>query len=301
MSYRIGPGTLSAVLGSLLFIAVAMAGGQPAPRASRSLEFGSIRVATGPRLQYAAQGPADGPVVILLHGYSDSWYSFSPLLPELPASWRVYALTQRGHGDSEKPVGDYSPPTLARDVVAFMDALDIERATIVGHSLGGIIAQHVASVAPARVERLAVLASVATAQTMPGIAEFRDAIHALGDSVPVEFAREFQESTLFLRPREAFVDSVVAESAKLPAHVWRGIIDGLLATGPAPGLDSLDVPVLVLWGDRDGYMPFAEQIALVDRLRARLIVYPRIGHGLHWEDPGTVAADLFAFIEAGAR
>ena len=297
MRNRFGTAALSLVLGSGLFAGVAATGGVAPSAAPPALEFGHVRLSTGPALHYAAQGPADGPVVVLLHGFSDSWYSFSELLPHLPAGWRVYALTQRGHGDSERPVGDYSAPTLARDAIAFMDAMGVERATVVGHSLGGMVAQHVVALAPERVERLVILASVGSAQSMPGMTEFRDAIHQLSDPVPVEFAREFQESTLFVRPREAFVDSVVSESAKLPAHVWQGVIDGMLATGPAPGLESLDVPTLVIWGDRDAYMPFTDQLALVDRLRARLIVYPRIGHGLHWENAELVAADLIDFVD----
>ena len=294
MKNRILTALVSVMLGSGIFAGVAATGGQPAP--SSDIEFGRVRLSTGPTLHYAARGHVDGRVVILVHGYSDSWYSFSQLMPLLPESWRVYALTQRGHGDSERPVGDYSPTTLGRDVVAFMDAIGAERATLVGHSLGGMVVQHAAALAPERVERLVILSSIANAQAMPGMNEFRAEIHALRDPVPVEFARAFQESTLFVRPPEAFVDSVVSESAKLPAHVWQGVIDGMLETGAAPGLDTLDVPTLVVWGERDTYMPFAEQLVLVERLRARLIVYPGIGHSVHWEDPEMVAADLVDFI-----
>lgn len=295
MTKRMVAAACAVLTGVALFTgAVVVAGERPQPIAPR---FARVQLATGPTIHYAVQGPADGPVVILLHGFSDSWYSWSPLLPLLPESWSVYALTQRGHGDSDRPAGDYSPPTFARDVLAFMDAAGIERASIVGHSLGGIVAQHVAAAAPERVERLVIVGSVATAQTMPGMAEFRAAIHELPDPVPVEFARGFQESTLHVRPSAAFVDSVVAESAKLPAHVWRGVIDGLLETGPAAGLDAFDAPALVLWGERDGYMPYADQLDLVRSLRARLVVYHGIGHGMHWEAPDQVARDLIAFID----
>lgn len=294
MRNRFLTAVVSVILGSGIFAGVAATGGQLP--SEPTVEHGRVRISTGPTLHYAAQGHLDGHVVILVHGYSDSWYSFSQLMPLLPESWRVYAPTLRGHGDSDRPVGDYSPPTLARDVLAFMDAIGAERATLVGHSLGGLVVQHAAALAPERVDRLVILGSVTTAQAMPGMNEFRAEIHSLHDPVPVEFARAFQESTLFVRPRAAFVDSVVGESAKLPAHVWQAVIDGLLETGPAAGLETLNLPTLVVWGDRDAYMPFTEQLALVDLLRARLVVYPRIGHGLHWEDPAMVASDLIDFI-----
>src|SRR5687768_5014760 len=102
------------------------ASGPPEPR------FADISLSTGVRLRYAAQGDAGGRPVILLHGLSDSWFSYSRVLPEMSGPYRFYAIDLRGHGDSDRPPGGYTPSELAADVIAFMDAMGIERAALVG-------------------------------------------------------------------------------------------------------------------------------------------------------------------------
>jgi len=97
-----------------------------------------IRLPGRLRVEFAEQGERGGMPVIALHGVTDSWRSFEPVLPHLPPDLHVLALTQRGHGGSDKPAAGYLPADFAADVVAFMDATAIERAVLVGHSVGSI-------------------------------------------------------------------------------------------------------------------------------------------------------------------
>ena len=83
-------------------------------------------LATGPTLHYAEQGDRSWEPIIFLHGYSDSWYSFGRVLPLLSPEYDAFALTQRGHRDSDKPECCYTVDDYAADVDAFMDALGIE-------------------------------------------------------------------------------------------------------------------------------------------------------------------------------
>ena len=282
-----------------------------APRAALSLDgpslagapaavpvrFGDVRLRTGVRLRYAVQGDPAGHPVILLHGYSDSWYSFSRLLPLLPVGLRVHALDQRGHGDSDRPATGYAMRDLAADVLAYMDAQGIARATIVGHSMGSFVAQQVALAAPARVTRLVLVGSATAPRGFVGIGDLKTVVDSLRDPVPAGFTREFQTSTLHVPVPAAFLDRVVADSRKLPAHAWRQLLDGMLAAEPAARLRASRIPTLVLWGERDAYVPRAEQHALVALLgSATLIAYPETGHAPHWERPEDVARDLAAFI-----
>src|SRR5687768_9607856 len=85
------------------------------------------------RLPYVERGDPAGVPVVFLHGYSDSWRSWELLLAELPDSIHAYAITQRGHGDADRPADGYRPQDLASDAAAFMDAAGIEAAVIVGH------------------------------------------------------------------------------------------------------------------------------------------------------------------------
>ena len=264
----------------------------PGPR------FGVADLATGVRLRYAATGPAGGEPVLFLHGITDSWLSFAPVLPRLPGSVLALAPSQRGHGDSERPPGGYTVDAFAADAVAFLDAMGVGRATVVGHSMGSAVARRMAAAYPERVARL-VLAGAFVAVRSAGTLALRAEMEALADPVPEAFARDFQASTIHRPVPAAFLDAVVAESVKVPASVWRAALDGLLADDGAADLGRVAAPALLLWGDRDDVFPREEQ----DRLRALLPgavwqVYAETGHALHWEEPARFVADLLAFLAA---
>ena len=118
------------------------------------LRFATTHLATGLRLNYAEQGDPTGEAIIFLHGYSDSWFSFSRVLPFLSPVYHAFALTERGHGDSDKPECCYTLDDFADDVDAFMDAVGIEEATLVGHSGGTLIAARAVLSYPQCVRRL---------------------------------------------------------------------------------------------------------------------------------------------------
>src|SRR5687768_16236662 len=103
-------------------------------------------------LPYAEQGARAGIPVLMLHGWSDYLRSFEPVFPHLPSAVRAIAATQRGHGDADRPAGGYSPSDLASDAIALLDSLGIERAVVVGHSMGAWVAQRIAIEHPERVD-----------------------------------------------------------------------------------------------------------------------------------------------------
>ncbi len=262
--------------------------------------FADVRLATGVRLRYAELGDPAAPPLVLLHGYTDSWFSYSRVLPLLAARHHVFALDQRGHGDSDRPARGYAMPDFAADVVAFLDAQGIRRAAVVGHSLGSVVAQHVARAAPERVSQLVLVGSTTTLRT-PVVRELQRAVDALTDPVPSAFAREFQASTVQRPLPAAFMDRVVAESLKLPAGVWREIMTGMLAAEPLapPRAGAPRIPTLIVWGDRDAIFPRAEQDALTRLLRpATLAVYVGTGHSPHWEEPERFAREVVGFLAA---
>ena len=126
--------------------------------------------------------------MILLHGYSDSWFSYSLVLSALSRDTRVYALDLRGHGNSERPASGYAMSQLAADVIAFMDAKGIARATVIGHSMGGFVAQQVALAAPRRVSALVLMGTGTNPRNFNGLGEFEKAVKELPDPVPDAFA-----------------------------------------------------------------------------------------------------------------
>ena len=262
----------------------------------------AVALPGGVTLPYVEQGDPSGTPVLFLHGITDSWRSFEPVLPYLPPSLRVFAVTQRGHGDAGRPATGYAPQDFAADLAAFMDAVGLERAVIVGHSMGATVAQRFALDYPQRTLGLALAGSFVEYRTNPVITGYWDAVvSTLTDPISPAVAREFQESTLArLIPPER-LQLFVAESLKVPARVWKAGFRGLLNHQIAGELGRITVPTLLLWGDQDAFVPRADQETLLASIRrSRLVVYARAGHALHWEQPARFAGDLDRFITSVA-
>jgi non-heme chloroperoxidase len=264
-----------------------------------NIELATIPLSTGPMLLYAELGDPTGEAIVFLHGYSDSWFSYSRVLPLLTPSYHAFALTQRGHGDSDKPECCYTPKDFAADVDAFMDAVGIEEATLVGASTGALFAQRVALSYPRRVSRLVLVGPQTPANE--AISGLREEVRALEDPVPPEFVREFQESTIYQPVPQEFLDTVVSESLKLPARVWRDYLEQAVLSidhDYVLPLREIDAPTLILWGEQDPLFPREEQERLAAAIPgATLKVYPETGHAVHWDRPEWVVRDLEEFME----
>ena len=219
------------------------------------------------------------------------------MLAHLPLSLRVLVVTQRGHGDAPKPVDGYGVEQLAADVVGVLDEASIQRAVVVGHSMGSIVATRLALDAPERVAGLVLMGAKPTYDD-PALDELYRVVEALRDPIDPVFVREFQESTLARAIAPDLLDSVVAESLKAPARVWHALVGPTLHADHSADLGRITVPTLVAWGDRDEIATRADQLALINAIPdARLTVYPGGGHAFHWEDPATFAHDLTAFVD----
>ena len=261
------------------------------------VELATTQLATDVRLHYAARGDREGEAIIFLHGYSDSWYSFSRVLPLLSPEYHAFALTQRGHGDSDKPECCYTLDDFAADVDAFMDAVGVEEATLVGSSGGGFMAQRVAVRYPHRVSRLVLMGTAAKGSAFGGISELGEALRTLEDPVAPALVREFQQSTIIEPVPEEFFETVISESLKLPARVWRDYFEGVVLAD-AVELREIKAPTLILWGEHDPYPPREEQERLAREIPdATLKVYPESSHAMHWERPEEVVRDLEAFMK----
>ena len=261
------------------------------------LRFATKRLGTGPLVQYAEQGDPEGEVLVFVHGWPDSWFSFSRVLSLLPTGYHAYALDQRGFGDSERPVAGYTIDHFAADVVAFLDAVGAARATLIGHSMGSFVARRVGETHPERVARLVLIGSAVTTVN-DVMLEVQEVARTLEDPIPLEFVREFAASTIHVPVPEVFFEGVVAESVKAPARVWQGAFDGLLAFDDAADLGRIATPTLIVWGDHDGlFASREEQERLAAAIpSARLTVCSETGHLPNWERPERVAADLQAFL-----
>ena len=261
------------------------------------MHFGTVRLTTGPELHYAEYGDEDGEPLLFLHGWPDSWFSFSRVVPLLPTRVHAFIPDQRGFGDSEKPDDGYSIATFADDAVAFMNAMGIERATVVGHSFGTLVTRQLVHSHPGRVARMILIGTSVTAADSPVVQEVEPVVRDLEDPVPELFAREFQSGTVYAPLPEPFFEGIIAESLKMPARVWRAAFDALLAYRDADRLASITLPTLILWGERDALFTRAEQDHLAATIPgATLRIYEETGHCPNWERPDLVAADIVGFL-----
>ncbi|MGE6762678.1 alpha/beta fold hydrolase [Corallococcus interemptor] len=259
---------------------------------------GSVRLSTGVTLRYVEQGRQDGPVVVFLHGYTDSHHTWDLDLPRFPRDFHLYALDQRGHGDSSRPACCYTQQDFAKDVVAFLDAKRVSRAVLVGHSMGSFIAQQVALDFPHRVKGLVLVGSAPTVAGNEVALGLKEVVDTLTDPVDPAFIHEFQASTFYAPVPESYLNTVVAESSKVPARVWQDALDGLIAEDHSARLGRIRVPTLIIGGDHDGFFAVEEQRALARAIpNSKYLLYPETGHAPHAERPQRFVNDVHHFLK----
>jgi non-heme chloroperoxidase len=262
----------------------------------------AVEITGGIRLEYEERGDPDGLPVLLLHGVTDSRRSWDTVLPRLPPSIRAVALTQRGHGDSDRPGAGYTIEQMATDAASAIDALGLGPAVVVGHSMGTWVAERLAIDSPGRVRALVLAGALGAPRKNAEVAAFFEEMSLVPGPIDDEFTREFQLGTTERPLPEELLDLFVAESLKLPPYLWRVLFRRFLDIDLHEGLASVEAPALLVWGDRDALVTRAEQDRLVQTIpQARLAVYERTGHAVHWEEPQRFAAQVAAFALAQGR
>ena len=252
----------------------------------------------GVNLPYMESGDPEGKPVIFLHGVTDSHRSFDLVFPHLSPTLRSIALTQRGHGDAPRLDGPYTPIAFADDLNAFLDAMGIDAAYIVGHSMGSFAAQRFAIDHPERVLGLSLISSFTTCGENASVRAFvREEVEPLTDPIPGHFAEEFQMSTIAKSVPPDFFRMVVAESLKVPARIWKACMNAMLEADHTPELGKIKAETLILWGDKDAYFDRSEQEKLGGLIpNSKLVIYEGCGHAPTWEEPQRVAADVLKFV-----
>ena len=262
------------------------------------ITLNDVTLENGITLQYAERGHGKGQVIIFLHGYLDSWFSFSTVMENLPPKYHAYALTQRGHGDSNKPAVGYSMKNFASDVIAFMDHFKIRSAHVVGHSMGSVIAQRVAIDFPERVEKLVLIGSAADISNNDMLLGFEDYVWTLDGDPERALVEELQFSTIVGEAPEGFMDKIVDESLKAPLFVWQDALNGLNNANHLTELENISAPTMIAWGVHDEIFLEADQQDLIDGIpNSTLVVYEDLGHSIQWEQPLRFTLDLLSFLE----
>ena len=137
-----------------------------------------------------------GTPVIFLHGLSDSWHSFESVLALLPHNIHAFAISERGHGNSDRPLAGYTMKDFAGDVAEFIKMQNLKSAYIVGHSMSGLVAQQFALDYPQLTKGVVLISSDAFFNDNPGMPEFYQESLRLEGAIDKKFMDEFQKSTL---------------------------------------------------------------------------------------------------------
>jgi pimeloyl-ACP methyl ester carboxylesterase len=251
----------------------------------------------------------DGPAVLLGHGYLWDWRMWQPQIEALQKRFRLIVPEMWGHGRSGvMPGGTQSLADVAAQMLALMDALEIEEFTVIGSSMGGMWGAHLAALAPKRVHGLAVLNSylgeepLTNRQTYFGMLDQVEREGRVPDSIianimplffaPTTLARSPGLGTQ-LRQQVAEYDGERLRQSIVPL--------GRLIFGREDAmhiLDRINASILVLAGRQDRSRPFGESVKMAERLGTSAHILDDCGHSATLEQPETVNALLAGFLEA---
>jgi pimeloyl-ACP methyl ester carboxylesterase len=267
----------------------------------------------GHRVGYRLAG--SGPPLVLLHGITSTSDAWRDVMPRLAERFTVVAPDMVGHGRSAKPRGDYSLGAYASGVRDLLIALGVDKATIVGHSLGGGVAMQFAYQFPERVDRLVLVSSgglggevhlLLRAATLPA-AEYvlpllcAEPLRNAGASIArllgragLRPSRDLEEMAL------GFASLGDMEARQAFVHTVRAIMD--ISGQRVSARDRLylaeKVPTLLLWGEHDRMIPASHGREAHEAMPgSRCIVYEDAGHFPHRNHPWRFASDLLNFIE----
>jgi pimeloyl-ACP methyl ester carboxylesterase len=261
--------------------------------------------AAGVRVRVRDTGPRDAPAVILIHGFGSSLDTWDAWADRLQTDRRVVRFDLPGFGlTGPDPSGDYSDAHDEQVLAALMDALGVQRASLIGNSLGGRLAWRFAADHPERVARLVLISPDGFAS--PGF-EY--------DKAPdVPWMMRLLPYTMPTPLLRASLQPAYGDPSKLTPEVVKRYRDMMLAPGvrraildrtaqvmlrdPRETLARIQAPTLLLWGEKDAMIPFANS---ADYLRAipnaRLVALPGLGHVPFEEDPDTSLAPVRAFLD----
>jgi pimeloyl-ACP methyl ester carboxylesterase len=272
------------------------------------------RVIHGHRRAFVRAG--DGPPLLLMHGIGNNCETWSRVIGRLARTHTVIAPDLLGHGDSDKPRGDYSIAGYANGMRDLLSVLDIERATVVGHSLGGGVALQFAYQFPERCERLVLVGSgglgpelspALRVATLPGADVVLTALTGVSGPLRaglrgldvVGRAGGWQRVRDLAQAGEALLSLRDIEARHAFLRTLRGVAD---ARGQAvTALDRLylanAIPMLVIWGSLDPIVPphHADSVRAVVP-NARVEVFPGAGHWPHLDQPHRFCDVLLDFI-----
>jgi pimeloyl-ACP methyl ester carboxylesterase len=256
-----------------------------------------------------------GPPVLLVHGITSSSRTWKSVMPRLAEKYTVIAPDLLGHGRSSKPQGDYSLGAYASGMRDLLVALDVPKATVVGHSLGGGIAMQFGYQFPDRISRLVLVDTggigrevtpALRAATLPGAEYvlpllFTPTLHDAGLKVR-NFLAGFglRGSADVEGVAEGFASLTEADARRAFVHTVRSVIDptGQRVSAADRLYLTADIPSMIIWGDHDRIIPVAHADLAHELMPgSRLEIFPGAGHFPFNDDPDRFIRVFDEFID----
>jgi 3-oxoadipate enol-lactonase len=229
---------------------------------------------------HVVTGPADAPVLVLAPSLGATLEMWEPQVAALSEQVRLVRCDTRGHGRSAVPPGPYTLADLGGDLVELLDALELERASVCGISLGGMTAIWLGAHAPERMERLVLCCTAAYLPTPEVFAERAAAVRAAGSPEVVAdgvVARWLTPAHAAADP--ALRDRLRAMIATTPAEGYASCCDAVAGLDERSALPSIAAPTLVIGGAEDPSIPPEHQRAIAEAIPgARLEILDGAAH-----------------------
>ena len=248
----------------------------------------------------------DGQPLILITGFASAQNALFALVSAFSKHYRVVIFDNRGIGGSDKPAGPYSMGMMAGDTIGLMDFLGIDRAHLLGMSMGGMVAQHIAIDHPQRVDKLILCSTSADGQWLFDLA--KAIIPNWNRSRPDFASADLRKLTgamtsrTFNRPFNRLVIVLLAKLLlrlgipKVPA----GQIEAMMTHNVLDRLHLIQAPTLVLTGSKDRLIAPQSSEALASRITgAKLVVIDEGAHAWEAEMPGRFNKEVLGFLGSG--
>ncbi len=304
----IGRRIIGVLLAAGFMAASAAQAAEPAAAASGDIGTSHYADNDGVRIHYRKAG--EGPLVVMIHGFPDYWYTWHGLMADLADRYTVAALDTRGYNLSDQPAGveNYAMEKLVGDVVAVIEAEEAQKASVIGHDWGGAIAWQVAAMRPDRVSHLTIL----NVPHPKGMA--RELATNADQQANSQYARDFQKPG----SEDAITAEALARSVRDPAlrsryvaaferSSFAGMMNYYRANYPgAPGTDALiddmpqiAMPVLIIHGLDDRALAASGHNSTWEWVAAdtSLLMIPGVGHWPHRDAPGLVNATIGSWLD----
>jgi pimeloyl-ACP methyl ester carboxylesterase len=275
----------------------------------RKRGYGEYLNVKGLKIRYLVMG--SGPQVLLLHGFGGFLETWAFNIPPLSGRYRVYAIDLPGHGLSDRPDNSYNPAFAVASANDILEALGIEQATLIGHSLGGAVSINIALSLPERVSRLVLIDSAGLSRRLPWLYRL-SSLPVLGNilmELAVEPALEISIKRLFsdspVLPREMI--DIILKNASQPGvkeTLLRILRQNIGLRGPRPGallierLPQLKVPALFVHGAQDRVFPLEHvRDAFSMAPNSRVKIFDQCGHCPHIEKPLEFNETVMEFLK----